>query len=65
MYHMIRYDSYYMHLYIKQFMSTYNTSLWYEIFCTQYDTYHVSDDTDNYGMEYFEAIKRKSIHFYS
>ena len=33
-------------------MSTYDTSLRYETFCTRYDTYRVSYDTDNYDYNH-------------
>ena len=45
----IRYDSYDTHLCIGWFMSTNDTPLRYKTFCTRYDTYRVSYDTDNYG----------------
>ena len=36
----IRYNSYDMHQCIERFMSTNDMPLWYETFCTRYNTYH-------------------------
>ena len=33
-------------------MSTFDTSLWYETFCTQYNTYCLLYDIDNYGVDH-------------
>ena len=41
-----------MHLCIMRFISTFNTLLQYETFCTQYNTYHVLYDIDNYATKY-------------
>ena len=41
MYRTIQYNSYYMHLYIEQFMSTYNTYLRYRTFYIRYRRYQL------------------------
>ena len=39
-------------------MSTNDIPLWYETFCTRYDTYRVSYDTDNYVKDQIDTIER-------
>ena len=57
----IQYHSYDMYLYIKRFMSTYDTFLRYKTFCTRYNTYCVSYDTTNYDCDTVPSIVIKTL----